>query len=788
MNKHNFRLIFFFLAILFSALQLHSQEAVKSEVIENIEGKEYYIHTVEQGQTLYALSRLYDVPLDELIFENPEAGEGLSVGQLLRIPMVSRDKVISGELRDPGFRFIFHIVKQGETLYAIARIYDVAVADLKTANPGWEEGLRPGQYLKIPMKDPGLTQTIQDKKNDDALTGKHIVGAGETLYSIARKYKRSIHEIRAANPDAGNQLSIGQEINIPEAGFLDDKIEKDELFYEHVVSGKETLYGIARKYRISIDSLVAFNPGLTEYIFPGEVIRIPVRVTTQDFITHRVDERTRLRKIASKYSISVSAMKDANPSKGNRLAPGDLLRIPLGPAQPEKHSGLNLVVLDKPDDIPPEIVDSDSLRCYENMFSHRQELRVALMIPLYAEEVAGHGQPENISVLQAGQFRPFSFIQFYEGVLVALDELERQGLRVSLYVYDVDDKVSKTISVLQRPELPGMDMIIGPFFSRNFKLVSNFAEMFGIHIINPLTRRNEVLTNPYVIKVKPSYEAQPGLLAAFVEKYHRGANIIMVRNNHYQFLEESGEIRKLLGEVTPPGIRISNAVLLNKIAEYSAADTTLAPGELLGSLKVENRMVYTDLIENAATDSTYFPNGISEVIYSTDSIAGLIRHASVARKNLVLVLSNNEVFAPEILTRLNDLKDTFDISVVGMPEWGLIGTLETDYLLDLNVYFFSDSYYDYDDPGVKAFVEEFRRRFQTEPGHYAFEGYDLASYFLGALMRFGPDCSKCLPYFEEQLLKSRMRLSEAYPGGYENLYWNICRYRNYKMIRVPDLQ
>jgi hypothetical protein len=33
-----------------------------------------------------------------------------------------------------------------------------------------------------------------------------------------------------------------------------------------------------------------------------------------------------------------------------------------------------------------------------------------------------------------------------------------------------------------------------------------------------------------------------------------------------------------------------------------------------------------------------------------------------------------------------------------------------------------------------------------------------------------------------------MRLSEAYPAGYENLYWNICRYRNYKMIRVPDLQ
>jgi len=788
MSKQCVKLFVFLLAVLISAGPLRSQEAVKSEVIENIQGREFYIHTVEQGQTLYALSRLYDVPVDELIFENPEAAEGLSVGQLLRIPLVSRDKVIAGELRDSDFRFIFHIVKQGETLYAIARIYDIPVADLKRANPGWAEGLRPGQYLKIPMKDPGIPQPGHAEKPDESMTGRHVVKAGETLYSIARKYKLNIHEIRAANPEAGNSLSIGQEIIIPEPGYLDEKIERDELFYEHVVSGKETLYGIARKYRISIDSLVAFNDGLTKNIFPGEVIRIPVREKPQDFITHRVDERTRLKKIASKYSVSVSAMKDANPSKGNRVSPGDLLRIPLGPAPAEKPAGLNLVVVEKPDDIPPGIVVSDSTRCYEKMFSHRQEVRVALMIPLYTEEVAESDQPENNSATASGTFRPFSFIQFYEGVLMALDELEGQGLKVRLYVYDVDDKVSKTIGVLQRPELTGMDMIIGPFYSRNFKLVSNFAEMFGIPIVNPLTRRNEVLTNPYVIKVKPSYEAQPALLAAFVEKYYRGANIIMVRNNHYQFSEQSGEIRKLLEEVTPPGIRISNAVLLEKITEYSAADTTLAPGQLFGSIKVENRMIYTDIVKNAAADSTFFPNGISEVIYSTDSIAGVISRASVARKNLVLVLSNSEVFAPEILTRLNDLKDTFDITVVGMPEWGLISSLETDYLLDLNVYFFADSYYDYDDPRVKAFVGDFRRRFQTEPGQYAFEGYDLASYFLGALMRFGPDCSKCLPFYEEQLLKSRMRMSQAYPAGYENLYWNICRYLNYKMIRVPDLQ
>ena len=133
---------------------LYSQEIVKSEVLERIDGKEYYMHTVEQGQTLYSLSKLYDVPVDELVFENPDAENGLAIGQLLRIPLVSREKKITNELRQGEFRFIFHIVGKGESLFSISRIYDVSVNDLKAANPEWSAGLKPGQYLKIPLKEP----------------------------------------------------------------------------------------------------------------------------------------------------------------------------------------------------------------------------------------------------------------------------------------------------------------------------------------------------------------------------------------------------------------------------------------------------------------------------------------------------------------------------------------------------------------------------------------------------------------------------------------------------------
>lgn len=774
------------LAAVCGPAKLYSQEIVKSEILERIDGKEYYIHTVEQGQTLYSLSKVYDVPVDELVFENPDAKSGLAIGQLLRIPVVSREKKITNELRKGEFRFIFHIVGKGESLFAISRIYDVSVNDLKEANPEWSEGLKPGQYLKIPLKDPVVQKRGSEIPGPDAESKVHTVTAGETLYSISRKYKIGIPELKAANPGITTSLDIGRKIIIPSAMDLAGVPQDEKKYIEHIVIAKETLYSIARKYRISVDSLMAFNTGLTKDIYPGEVIRIPAIINPDSFITHRVSEKTKLKRVAGKYAVSVTAMKDANPGFRSRLRPGDVLYIPVGPPSSAEADDVTVVVTE-PDDIPPAVIKKDSIRCYDMMKRNKRELKIALMLPLYSEEVREIDIPRNAASIDPDDYKSFNFIQFYEGFLMAMDELEEQGLKVKLYVYDVDEKVSKTIQVLQQPELPDMDLIIGPFYSRNFKLVSNFAELFGIKIVNPLTRRTEVLSSPNVYKMKPSRDAQPALLTSFVEKYYPESNIILIRNNKFQFANEIEIIKSSLDKLVPFGVKIPNSKLYDLILEYSKSNTILARGMLMSSLQVENRKIHTAQLENAPGDSTFFSNGIAEITYATDSVHGILQHASIARHNLLIVLTNNEIFAPEILTSLNDLKDTFDITVIGMPEWERFTNLETDYLLDLKVYFFTDSYYDYNDPDVENFVRGFRERFNTDPGRFGFEGYDLATYFLGAMMRFGPDCEDCLPYYPKELLKTSVKFAPAYPAGYENLYWNLCRYHNYKIVKVPDL-
>lgn len=767
-----------------SPLLLLSQEIKKSELIEQIGGKQYYLHTVEQGQTLYSLSRAYGLSLDEMIYENPDASQSLAVGQVLKIPVTSREQKITEELRNEDFRYIFHIVKKGETLYGISRIYEVDVADIKAANPGWENGLKTGQYIKVPMREPAPPS--QEVEVQAGIEGEvYSVKAGETLYSISRKFKISIPALKAANTGLESSLRTGQKIIIPQIPAVVEPVKEEKKYIEHTVRSQETLYGIAREYRTSIDSLKAINPGLNENIFPGEVIRIPGTINPNNFITHRVQENTKIKRIASKYALSVSSMKDANPGIGNRVYSGDLLKVPVGPP-PEGYDEEEEQISGEIAEESPEIVINDSIRCYHESHLSSDPIKIALMIPLYTEETRYMTSEESGKDSDPSAFKPFNFIQFYEGFLLALEESQRSGQEIRLYVYDVDEKISKTIKVLQEPALKDMDLIIGPFFRRNFKLVSNFAEMFNIMIVNPLTRRNEVLNNPNVIKIKPSRDVQPAMLASFIEKYHSDANIILIRNNKFQNTATSEDIRSRLEKILPYGVKISNNSIYELLTAYSKADTNLAPGERYDHIIVENRRIATEQLENTLADSTFFTNGINEVIYAEDSVNGLIRYASIARKNLFLVISNNEVFVPEILTRLNELKDTFDVTVVGLPEWELLNNLEIDYLLDLDVHFFTDSYYDYDDPGINTFIETFRAKYKTQPDNFAFEAYDLGRYFMGAIESFGQNCKNCLQYYRAKTLKSSFIIAPAYPAGYENVYWNFCRYRNYKIYKFPD--
>ena len=776
------RILLFFSVIIIGVNTAQSQVVVvKSSEIQIIEGKRYYIHTIEQGQTVYSISKAYELTVDEIYYENPEARNGLQIGEQLNIPATSRDKEISDELRSNEYNFIFHIVQRGETLYSIGRIYDVKADELEEVNPEAKRGIKIGQYIKIPVKSVELADEGDvpgDALKEDKLI-EHAVVAGETLFSIARQYKLSVDDIKAVNPGMTNEISVGDIVYIPFGGS--QKIVEQLNYIEHTVKAQETLYGIAVDYGVSIDSIKMLNPGLTSAIGVGQLILIPKRKTQNDYITHQVEKKSRLVKIARMYSLDIDEIREINPSAGNKVSQGTILRIPIPPM-----AGLPTPNTEA-QEIPPEVyklVDADSIRCHQDHGYEDLIFNVALMLPLYLEEVDSLPRLSSRSLAKYERSTAFNFIQFYEGFMIAVDSLRQQGLNLELHIYDVDEQVAKTIKVLQDPALMEMDLIIGPLFRKNFKLVSNYAKLFDIKIVNPLTSRDEVLDYMNVFKVKSSEYVQLSLVDQFVKANYPDAKIVIVRHNQFQFGEMTTELRDMLERGMHEKVQIANYLLDNIIKEYSTLDTSLAKGELLESLLVEDVMVYREFLEMQMEDSTSFQNRVDELVYTEEGIDGIMKKSSIVRPTVIVALSDKKVFALELLTQLNEFRDSLNLTLIGFPDWYTFSAMETEYLQNLNTIVFSDSYIDYSKPEIKSFIKEFRHRYNTEPMRYAYDGFDIAYYFLAALMEYGRQFENCIPYYERDLLQNKYLFRHKRNKGFENQHWNVLRYHNYSIQKL----
>ena len=187
------RKILFLLGMTLS-LAVYSQEPVTVErsihkVI--LEGKVYYIHVVEPGHTLYAISRAYHISQKEISIENPGVVSGIQIGQALKIPVepTLEGKIDTTEEEVAPDDRNTHKVKPGETFYGIARLYGITEESLQEANPFVKpENLRPGQRMLIPEQVQRSEGLEQEPAFNEEGVAYHKVKKRETLYSIARYF------------------------------------------------------------------------------------------------------------------------------------------------------------------------------------------------------------------------------------------------------------------------------------------------------------------------------------------------------------------------------------------------------------------------------------------------------------------------------------------------------------------------------------------------------------------------------------------------------------------------
>lgn len=196
-----------FQLLLFSLFLSSTPDSLRSETIN---GKVYVIHQVGEKETLYSIAKRYGASIADVLAQNPSADAGIEVGQILKVPYTPRVKGQPPKVTADG---VVHKVAAKETLFSIARQYNVSVDDIKAWNNLKETSLNLGQEIVIRKKT--ITETVTEPTSPTSAS-THTVAPKETLFSIARQYGMTVSKLKEWNALDGNELKIGQVLTVAE--------------------------------------------------------------------------------------------------------------------------------------------------------------------------------------------------------------------------------------------------------------------------------------------------------------------------------------------------------------------------------------------------------------------------------------------------------------------------------------------------------------------------------------------------------------------------------------------
>lgn len=257
----------------------------------------YYI--VKKGDTLYSIAKTYNTTVDNIKKLNNLTSNTLSIGQKIRL-----NDQIDNPKEDNTY-----IVKSGDTLYSIAKKFNIKVDNLKEANNLTSNMLSLNQKLIIPK--------ISNK--EDYLL--YTVKKGDNLYNIANSYNTTVSDIMSLNNLSSNILSIGQTLKIP---LKDVETSNSTEYTEYTIKKGDSLYSISKTYGVPIDEIMKYNGLTSNLLNVGKVIRIPLSNNTKTYIVKSGDT---LYSIAKANNTTVDDIKSKNNLTSNILTIGKTLNI-----------------------------------------------------------------------------------------------------------------------------------------------------------------------------------------------------------------------------------------------------------------------------------------------------------------------------------------------------------------------------------------------------------------------------------------------------------------------------
>lgn len=207
----------------------------------------------------------------------------------------------------------YYTVKSGDSLWSISKKFGVSVDELKNANNLSSNLLSVGQNLII----PGL--------NEQPDGGEYIVKKGDSLYSISKKFNTTVDNLKSINNLTTDSLAIGQIIKLPGTSSNNTPSVSENTY---TVKSGDTLYSIARKYNVSVDSLKEINNLSSNTLGVGKVLKIPNNLSSPTNVTYTVKKGDSLYSIAREFGTTVSALTSLNNLSTTALSIGQKLLLP----------------------------------------------------------------------------------------------------------------------------------------------------------------------------------------------------------------------------------------------------------------------------------------------------------------------------------------------------------------------------------------------------------------------------------------------------------------------------
>ncbi|GEQ86703.1 hypothetical protein ULMS_22110 [Patiriisocius marinistellae] len=417
-----------------------------------------------------------------------------------------------------------HTVQENETLASIAKDFSITVADIKRLNPN--AGNEPPRYsqLVLPARASKTTKMTEKFKT-------HKVRRKETLFSISKKYEVSIEDIKRYNKELYSQeLKKGEKIRIPvfdksSAPVVDLKpvvttvtgvSSTLESLTSHTVQPKETRYGIARMYGITLEQLESINPHIgKEGLSVNEILNVPAEtimptaVPEEGYNFYQVLPKEGFYRLKVKTGLSKEEIVALNPYAKDGLKDGMILKMPMGTSA--------------------KISEEARTADLEKLIVNKDSKRVAVLLPFRLNKIESDTKSSKEDVLSKDGVMRLA-LDFYSGVLMASEFAKDKGISVQLDVFDTEFNDNKVGSIISSRNFEDFDAVIGPLRQKNVEKAAGLLKNGKVPVFSPLSNR-DIKISKNVFQTLPSVEMMEDNIIQYIEEKIGDRNLIIISDS-----------------------------------------------------------------------------------------------------------------------------------------------------------------------------------------------------------------------------------------------------------------